>query len=173
MKLLSVITLADAEVDSGSLDDLDAGGPDTVAGSHLCVHLLNRTIEGGVTVLLVHVVVSSPALVTQPDTKVLDCGGVLLKNLVEGEDLAVALLNLLQLSEEVPELGLGSDLVGCPELHAVNLGLLIGRRRQAPPDHLVLVEPERDHLCRSCRNRCAWIAAARCSEMVGAAAGKV
>jgi hypothetical protein len=52
-----------------------------VAGSHLCVHLLNCTIEGSVTVLLVHVVVSGPALVTQPDTKVLDSGRVLLKNL--------------------------------------------------------------------------------------------
>jgi hypothetical protein len=81
VKLLSVITLADAEVDSGRLDDLDARRSDTVAGSHLGVHLLNRTIEGGVTVLLVHVVVSSSALVTQPDAKVLDCGRVLLKNL--------------------------------------------------------------------------------------------
>ena len=83
MKLLCVITLADSEVDSGSLDDLDAGRSDTMARSHLCVHLLNCTIEGGVTVLLVHVVVSSPALVTQPDTKILDCCGVLLKNLHE------------------------------------------------------------------------------------------
>lgn len=64
-----------------------------MARSHLSVHLLDRAIEGGVAVLVVHVVVSCPALVTQPDTKVLDCGGVLLKNLVEGEDLAVALLH--------------------------------------------------------------------------------
>jgi hypothetical protein len=52
-----------------------------VAGSHLCVHLLNCAIEGSVTVFLVHVVVSGPALVTQPDAKVLDSGRVLLKNL--------------------------------------------------------------------------------------------
>ena len=39
-----------------------------------------------------------------------------------------------------PELGLGVDLAGGPELHAVDPGMLLGRRRQAPPDNLVLVE---------------------------------
>ena len=49
--------------------------------SHLIIHLLNCSIESKVTVLLVHVVVASPALITHPDTIVLDGGGVLLKNL--------------------------------------------------------------------------------------------
>ena len=107
MELLSVVTLAEFKVDSSSLDDLNARESDTVAGSHLSVHLLNSTIEGGITVLLVHVVVASPTLVTQPDAIVLDSCWVLLKNLVDGKDLPVALLHLLQLAEEVPELGLG------------------------------------------------------------------
>ena len=52
-----------------------------MTGSHLIVHLLHGTIQGGITVLLVHVVVPSPALVTQPDAIVLDCGRVTLKDL--------------------------------------------------------------------------------------------
>jgi hypothetical protein len=39
-----------------------------------------------------------------------------------------------------PELGLGADLVGGPELHAVDLRLLIAGGRQRATDHLVLVE---------------------------------
>jgi hypothetical protein len=81
VELLSVVTLAEFKVDSSSLDDLNARESDTVAGSHLSVHLLNGTIQGGITVLLVHVVVTSPTLVTQPDAIVLDSRWVLLKNL--------------------------------------------------------------------------------------------
>lgn len=40
----------------------------------------------------------------------------------------------------LPELGLGANLVGGPELHAVNLGMLIGFRWESPPDNLVLVK---------------------------------
>ena len=81
MELLGVVPLAQLEVHRGRLDDLDAGGPHTVAGGHLVVHLLHGTVQGGVTVLLVHVVVTGPALVTQPDAIVLDSGWVALKDL--------------------------------------------------------------------------------------------
>ena len=39
-----------------------------------------------------------------------------------------------------PELAFGADLVGGPELHAVDLGVLIARRRKRTPHHLVLME---------------------------------
>ena len=39
-----------------------------------------------------------------------------------------------------PELGLGADLVGGPELHAVDLGVLIAGGRQRATHHLVLME---------------------------------
>ena len=39
-----------------------------------------------------------------------------------------------------PELALGANLVGGPELHAVDLGVLIARRRKRTPHHLVLME---------------------------------
>lgn len=39
----------------------------------------------------------------------------------------------------LPELGLGANLVSCPELHAVDLRVLIWFRRESPPNDLVLV----------------------------------
>ena len=40
----------------------------------------------------------------------------------------------------IPELGLGTDLIGGPELHSVNLGMLIGFGWKSSPDNLVLME---------------------------------
>jgi len=151
VELLGVVPLAELEVDCCCLNDLDAGGPHTVTGGHLVVHLLHSTIQGGVTVLLVHVVVTCSALVTQPDAVVLDCGRVALKDLVDGENLSVALLHLLELPQEVPELGLGADLVGGPELHSVDLGVLIAGGRQRAAHHLVLMEPVGDHFGKLAR----------------------
>jgi hypothetical protein len=81
MELLRVHTLAQRDWNGRSLDDLDAWGAHPMTRSHLVVHLLYCSIESEVTVLLVHVVVASPTLVTHPDTVVLDGGGVLLENL--------------------------------------------------------------------------------------------
>ena len=51
-----------------------------------CVELLNGAIKGGVSVLLVHVVVACPRLVPHPHAKVLHCCGLLLKDLgIQGE----------------------------------------------------------------------------------------
>lgn len=40
----------------------------------------------------------------------------------------------------LPELGFRADLVGRPQLHPVDLGMLIGRRRECSPHHLILME---------------------------------
>ena len=81
MKLLGPLPLAKFGWDSSSFNDLDAMITDPVAGSHLVVHLLNTTIQSGITVLLVHVVIPSSTLIPQPDAIILDLGWVLLKNL--------------------------------------------------------------------------------------------
>lgn len=60
--------------------------------------------------------------------------------LVDADDLAVNLLDLLQLAHEVPEAGLGNDLVGGKEAHAEKLGggILLGG--EVATDQLVLVK---------------------------------
>lgn len=40
----------------------------------------------------------------------------------------------------IPELGFGTDLVGGPEFHAVDLRMLIGFGRKSPSHHLVLMK---------------------------------
>lgn len=81
VELLSTLPLAKFSRDCGSLNDLDAMATDPVARSHLGVHVLNSTIQSSITVLLVHVVITSSTLIPQPDTIVLDLCWVLLKNL--------------------------------------------------------------------------------------------
>ncbi|BAS95362.1 Os05g0565050, partial [Oryza sativa Japonica Group] len=81
VELLSVVPLAELEVNCCGLDDLNAGEPHTVTRGHLGVHLLHSTIQSSVTVFLVHVVVTCSALVTQPDAVVLDRCRVTLKDL--------------------------------------------------------------------------------------------
>jgi hypothetical protein len=53
--------------------------------------------------------------------------------LVDGDDLTGSLLDLAKLLEEVPEAGLGNDIVGSEESHAEELrdGLLFGRKLAA------------------------------------------
>ena len=84
MELLCALPLAELSWNSGRLDDLDAVMTDPVARSHFSVHLFYTTIQCGITVLLVHVMIPSPTLVAQPNTIVLDFCWVFLKNLREG-----------------------------------------------------------------------------------------
>lgn len=79
--MFGALPLAEVSWDGGSLDNLNAGETDPVAGSHLIVHQINSTIKSCVTELLVHVVVASSTLVPQPYTIVLNLGWVLLINL--------------------------------------------------------------------------------------------
>ena len=82
MELLRALSLAQSGRDSSCLDDLNAREPDSVPRRHLGVHLLHGSVQSSVTELLVHVVVTCTALVPQPDSKVLDRGRVLLKDLI-------------------------------------------------------------------------------------------
>jgi len=60
--------------------------------------------------------------------------------LVQRDDLAVRLLDLLQLGEEVPEAGLGDHIVGGKDAHAVELWRRLAVGGQMAPDDLVLLE---------------------------------
>ena len=139
------------------VDRSEAG---TVAGGHVLVEGLDSLAAGHLAVLLVHVVVAGARVVADPDTKVLDFHGVLLMDLqrhkvstkayqitvrrgmylIESDDLAVGLLDLLQLGDEVPETRLGDDIVRRKDAHAVELGGRVALRGQVTPDDLVFVQ---------------------------------
>lgn len=81
MELLGAVPLTQFSWNSGRLNDLDAVLADPVTWSHLCVHLFHSSIQCGITVLLVHVVIPRSTLIPQPNTIVLDLSWVLLKDL--------------------------------------------------------------------------------------------
>lgn len=111
-----------------------------MTGSHVRVHGLDGGASGHLTVLLVHVVGTGARVVTDPDTEVLDLERVLLGDLVHGDDLAVGLLDLLELHQEVPETGLGNDLIGGKNAHAVELGGGVALGGQMAANDLVLLK---------------------------------
>ena len=62
-----------------------------------------------------------------------------LLDLVDRDDLAVRLLDLLQLTEKVPEAGLCDDGVGGKDAHLVQLGLTLVLGGELAADHLVFL----------------------------------
>lgn len=59
---------------------------------------------------------------------------------IETDNLAVRLLNLSQLHQEVPEPRLGNYLIGRENAHAIELRGRVSLGGQVTPDDLVLVE---------------------------------
>lgn len=83
VELFGVLPLAKLSWDGGCLDNLNARKPNPVARSHLSVHLFHSPIQSGITVFLVHIVVTCSALIPQPYPIVVDFGWVLFKYLQE------------------------------------------------------------------------------------------
>ena len=100
---------------------LDLPEARSVTGGHILVEGLDSGNAGHLTVLLVHVVGAGARVVSDPDAEVLDLLGALLvdlgmsvcllvptstlfaTHLVDGDNLAVRLLDLAELAKEVPE----------------------------------------------------------------------
>ncbi len=102
MELLDVGTLGISRCNGGSLDDGNAAVADAMAGSHFLVELHNGAVKGGITVLLVGVVYTGTGVVTNPNAKVLNSGGVFLEDFIDCQNLTVGLLHTSQFSQEVP-----------------------------------------------------------------------
>lgn len=81
MELLGALPLAEFGFDGGGLYDLDAWRSDSVTRCHFIVHVFNSTIQSSVSVFLVHVVVSSSALISQPNSIIFNLGWIFLKDL--------------------------------------------------------------------------------------------
>lgn len=131
----------------------------TVTSSHILVESLNSLGTAHLTELLVHVVGTGARVVAEPDAEVLDLKRTLLGDLevvvissnsisaeftptyhVQGNDLAVGLLQLAELSKEVPEPRLGDNSVRRKDAHAVQLGRGVRLGGQVTPNNLVLVK---------------------------------
>lgn len=125
-------------VDHHGPDDRDGVGGGSVVSGHLGVELADGSVEGHVSVLLVHVVVGGPGLVPQDNAEGLDVVGLPLEDLVDGEDLSLGSLGLELATQVVPELGLGDDLVPGEETDGIDLGAGVFLGGQLPSEDQVL-----------------------------------
>lgn len=111
-----------------------------MTSTHISVALSNSTGHTQVAVLPVHVVGARTRVVTQPDTEVLDFNRCLLVDGFHVDNFSGGLLELTQLSQEVPETRLGHDLVGREDAHFVQRSSLLLLCGQFAPDHFELLQ---------------------------------
>jgi len=91
------------------LDDVNGIASGAVSTSHLRVHLTNSTTKCVTSVFFVHVHNTSSGKILKHDSVVLDGIGFSLENLADGDDLTLALSDLVLSFHLVPELGSSKD----------------------------------------------------------------
>ena len=104
---LRTLELRVGELDG--LDDMDALVSGGVTTGELSVHLGNGTAKGGGSVFLVHVHIIGSGEVLENNTEVVDSVGVALEDLADGDDLTLALADLVLSLHLVPEAGTSED----------------------------------------------------------------
>jgi len=104
---LRTLELRVGELDG--LDDMEALVSGGVTTGELSVHLGDGTAKGGGSVFLVHVHVISSSEVLENNTVVVDSVGVALEDLADGDDLTLALADLVLSLHLVPEAGTSED----------------------------------------------------------------
>lgn len=139
VELLDVHTTGLGGSDGLHLDDLNGVGTGTMTSTHVTVALCNGTTDRQVTVFAVHVVCARTGVVTQPDAKVLDLNWRCLVHLLQGHNFAGGLLELLQLTQKVPETGFGDNVVGSEDAHLVQRRLWLLLAWQLAANDLVLL----------------------------------
>lgn len=88
-----------------SLDDMDGITSGTMSTSHLLVHAGDGTVESGWSVFFVHVDNISSSGILKDDSEVLDGTSLLFKDFRDGDDLTLALSNLVLSFHFIPEVG--------------------------------------------------------------------
>jgi len=99
-----------------------------VVTGHLSVKLADSTVEGDISELLVHVVVSSSGLIPQDNAEGLDVVGSSFEDFVDGQDLSLSSFSFVLTTEMVPELALGNDFVDSEQSDSIYfwVGVLLG-----------------------------------------------
>ena len=118
-------------------DDLDGAEAAAVTSSQVHVAGLDGFSTAQSAVFLVHVVGTGTGVVAQPDTEVLDLHGLLFADDGAGDDFTGGTLDLLELTQEVEEAGLGDDFVNSEDAHLVELRSGVLFRRQLTTDDLI------------------------------------
>jgi len=109
-----------------------------MSSAHLGEQLGDSTVEGGVSVLFVHVHGHSTGQVSKNNSVVLDGAGLLLEDLAGGHDLSLNLSDLVLSLHVVPELASSKNGVAGEHTHSVKLGLGDRFRRVSSADNVEL-----------------------------------
>lgn len=118
-----------------------------MSSRHILIQRLDGIRPAHLAILLVHIVGARPGIVADPDAEVLDLEGPLLVDDVQRDDLAVGLLDLAQLHQEVPEAGFGHDSVRRKDPHAVEFRGWVRLGGEVAPDNLVFCETTWERMC--------------------------
>jgi hypothetical protein len=103
-------------------DDWNCVGWGSVVTGHFLVQLTDSSVQGNISVLLIHVVDSSSGLIFQDDSESLDVVGSSFEDFVDWENLTLCAFGLEESSQMVPEFGFGDDVVSCEQSQSINLG---------------------------------------------------
>ena len=109
-----------------------------MVSSHLSVKLTDSTIQGNISVLLVHVVVSGSGLVSEDNAEGFHVIGSTLEDLVDSENLSLSALGLELSSQVVPKLGLSDNFISCEESNGIDFGVSVLFSGQLASEHKVL-----------------------------------
>ena len=100
--------------------------------------LTDSTIQGNISVLLVHVVVSGSGLVSEDNAEGFHVIGSTLEDLVDSENLSLSALGLELSSQVVPKLGLSDNFISCEESNGIDFGVSVLFSGQLASEHKVL-----------------------------------
>ena len=91
--------------------------------SHIHVKLTDSSVEGDISVFLVHVMDSSSGLISEDDAESFDVVGSFFVDFVDGEDLTLSSLGLELPSKVIPEFRFSNDFVGGEKSQSIDLGV--------------------------------------------------
>ena len=128
---------------------MDGPEASTVTRCHVLVEAPDSIRPAKLPELLVHVMRTRARVVAEPDAEVLHTQRAAFVDHVHANDLAVRLLNLLELAQEVPETRLRDDVVRREDTHAVELRRGVGLSGQVAAHDLVFLEAHLEEEARS------------------------
>ena len=119
-------------------DDLDGLGSGLMSAAHLDVHLGHGVVDGGCSVLLVHVDLAGTGLVSEDDAEVSDAVLFSWMDFTCGHDLTLHSSHLVLTLHVVPVFGTSEHLVASEDSHSVKLGVGVFLTGESSADDKVL-----------------------------------
>jgi len=109
-----------------------------MSAAHFDIHLRHGVVEGGCSVLLVHVDLAGTGLVSENNAVVFDAVLFSWMDFARGHDLTHVLSHLVLTLHVVPEFGTSQNLVACEHSHFVKLRVGVFLTGESSADDIVL-----------------------------------